>query len=217
MRKKDIFIAILIGIFTALIWVPVFLRLGTFRNFLGLNETVVWGLVAVVPLIYLFGLCLGDWLSRRWPVFKQFAKYVMVGFLNAGVDFAVFNLLMFLTQIEKGPYISLFKTASFVIAVTNSYLWNKYWAFEAGASSENRGVEFAKFMAVNIIGAFLNVGITSGIIFAIPPQLGFSQLAWNNMAAVMATAIVLIWNFTGFRLIEFKTERTPNEIPASTK
>lgn len=179
------------------------MRLGTLKSVFGFNG-VVWALIVVVPVIYLFGLYLGAWLSRRWAFFYSFAKYVMVGFFNAGIDFAVFNFLMFLTNIENGPLISSFKTVSFVVAVTNSYFWNKYWAFEAGTSKEKKTTEFAKFIIVNIVGAFINVGITSAIIFVISPKLGFSQLAWNNIAAVIASAIVIIWNFIGFRLIVFK-------------
>jgi len=164
MPHKDIFVTIIVGIFTGLVWVSVFLRLETFESILGFKEAA-WVLVLVVPVIYVFGLYLGDWLSRKWLFFKSFAKYVMVGFLNTGVDFAVFNLLMSMTGIVKGPAVSSFKTVSFVVAVTNSYFWNKYWAFEAGASTENKSKEFIKFIVVNIIGAFLNVGITSGVIF----------------------------------------------------
>ncbi len=202
--KKDIFISILVGVFTALVWIGVFMRLGTF-------EALGWGwmlrgLLVVVPVVYVVGLYLGLWLSRRWFFFKSFARYVMVGFLNSGVDFAVFNLLMFLMKIENGFFISVFKTISFAVAVTNSYFWNKYWAFEAGSSSEKKTTEFAKFLLVNIIGAFLNVGITSAIVFIISPQFGFSQLAWNNLAAVAATSVALIWNFIGFRLIVFRNK-----------
>ncbi len=203
MKKKDIALTILIGIFTALVWAGVFIRLGTFDR-LGLGWAV-WGLVLVVPIVYIFGLYLGDWLSRRLVFFASFAKYVMVGFLNAGIDFAVFNLLMFMTKIENGPLVSSFKTVSFVIAFTNSYFWNKYWAFEASSSTVKKSTEFIKFVIVNIVGAFINVGFASFIIFFVTPRFGFSQLAWNNIAAVIAAAVTLIWNFIGFRLIVFRS------------
>lgn len=200
--KKDVYTSVLVGIFTALVWIGVFLRLHVFES-LGWGNAV-WCLVIAVPIIYIGGLYLGVWLSQKWNFFASFARYVMVGFFNSGVDFGVFNLLMFLTDIVKGPFISFFKTISFGVAVTNSYFWNKYWSFKAGSSTEKKTTEFAKFMLVNILGAFLNVGITSAIVFYISPQFGFSQLSWNNLAAVIATAIALIWNFVGFRLIVFK-------------
>lgn len=201
--KKDIFITTLVGIFTALVWISVFLRLGTFEIFFGFKEAT-WGLIAVVPVVYILGLYLGEWLSRKWSIFKSFAKYVMVGFLNTGVDFAVFNLLMHITGIDKGPSVSSFKTVSFIVAVTNSYFWNKHWAFEASAAKTDKGKEFVKFFVVNVVGVLLNVSITSAIVLTTPPQFGFSQVVWNNIAAVIATALALIWNFIGFRLIVFK-------------
>ncbi|MDO8669048.1 MAG: hypothetical protein Q7K65_02010, partial [Candidatus Buchananbacteria bacterium] len=69
MHKKDIFITIIVGIFTALVWVSVFLRLGTFESVFGFKEAA-WGLVLVVPIVYVFGLYLGEWLSRKWAFFK---------------------------------------------------------------------------------------------------------------------------------------------------
>jgi putative flippase GtrA len=202
MPKKDIFLTIIVGLLTAVVWGGVFLRLGTFDK-LGFGWAV-WGLIVIVPLGYVFGLYLGDWLGRRIAFFSSLAKYVMVGFLNTGIDFAVFNLLMYITGIEQGPFVSSFKTISFVIAVTNSYFWNKYWAFHAGSSAENKAKEFIKFIVVNIVGALINVGITSAVIFLIAPKFGFTQLSWNNIAAVGGTVISLLWNFVGFRLIVFK-------------
>lgn len=203
MQRKDIFITILVGILTALVWISVFLQLETFAGIFGFKEAA-WGLVLVVPIIYVFGLYLGEWLSRKWAIFKSFAKFVMVGFFNTGVDFAVFNLLMHITGVVQGPTVSSFKTVSFVAAVTNSYFWNKYWAFEAGATKTEKGKEFVKFFVVNVIGALLNVGITSAIVLTTTPQFDLSQVVWNNVAAIVATAIALIWNFIGFRLIVFK-------------
>lgn len=203
MPKKDILITILVGIFTALVWIGVFIRLGTFEE-LGFGWAV-WSFVVLVPVVYIAGLYLGSWLSRRWKFFESFAKYVMVGFLNTGIDFVLFNFLMFVTGNERpGLGLSLFKAASFTVAVVNSYFWNKYWAFKSSATTDDHGGEFANFFMVNIVGVLVNVGITLGITLTVDPQFGFSQVAWNNIAAVIATAIALIWNFIGFRLIVFK-------------
>lgn len=199
--KKDIFVSVIAGIMSALIWSGIFIRLGIPEKY-GIGNGI-WALVIIVPIGYVFGLYLGKWLSAWKQLFSSFAKYVMIGLLNAGVDFGVFNLLMFATSIEKGQSIVFFKVASFIVAFTNSYFWNKYWAFNAGGTSGG-GVEFTKFATVTVIGAALNVGITSGIINFVPPIGAISQLAWNNIAAAIAAVIVLIWNFTGYRVIVFK-------------
>lgn len=202
--KKDIWVSGFVGILAALVWVGVLMRLHTIEGF-GLPAQSIWGLIAVIPIIYIIGLYMGAWLSKRWSFFESFAKFVMVGFLNTGVDFAVFNFLMFTSGNDKpGVALSAFKAVAFIVAVTNSYFWNKYWAFKAGASTAGKGGEFAKFFAVNVGGVLINVGVTSGITVLIAPQFGFSQVAWNNIAAIVATIFVLIWNFVGFRLIVFK-------------
>ena len=130
--------------------------------------------------------------------------------MNAGVDFAIFNLQMFLFSTVTGPLISLFKTVSFIISFTNSYFWNKYWAFEAGRTGQSRG-EFAKFIIVTVIGLLINVGSTSAIVFLLDPQFGFGQIAWNNVAAVFGAAAGLIWNFIGYRLVVFKKEAATSD------
>ena len=114
---------------------------------------------------------------------------------------------MYITDVDKGVSVSVFKGISFVAAVTNSYFWNKFWVFEAGSTTKT-GSEFTKFIIVSTVGLLINVGLVSGIIYIYAPQFGFSQLAWNNIAAVAGTAANLLWNFIGYRLIVFKKEAT---------
>jgi putative flippase GtrA len=202
--KKDIWIISLAGFFTGLLWSGIFIRLGTLARFHLGNK--IWGLVIVVPVIFVFGLYLGKWLSGWKPFFGRFAKFVAIGFFNAGVDFGVFNLLIYLTGIEKGLTLTLFKSVSFIASFTNSYFWNKYWTFNAGKTSDGKG-EFVKYAVVTLIGAAINIGISTLIINLIKPAFGFSQLGWDNMAVVFATIGNLIWNFIGYQLIVFKTKQ----------
>ena len=202
--KKDIWIISLVGFLTGLLWTGIFIRLGTLARFhLG---NAIWSLVVVVPIIFIFGLYLGKWLSHWKPFFDRFAKFVAIGFFNAGVDFGVFNLLIYITKIETGLTLSLFKTISFIFSFTNSYLWNKYWTFNAG-QTVHRGGEFVRYTFVTIIGALINIGISTLIINLIKPSFGFSQLGWDNMAVVFATIGNLLWNFIGYQLIVFKTKQ----------
>jgi len=204
MNTKDIKISLIIGLLTGLMWSWVLIRLNTFES-LGLPTQYTWSLVILVPILYLGILFIAGKLTRAIGFIESFVKYGMVGLLNTGVDFGIFNLLMVLTgNTLPGLALSSFKGMSFVVAVINSYFWNKYWSFRAASSTEEKGKEFFKFLLVNIVGALLNVGITSAITLTIAPQFGFGQIAWNNIAAVVATAIALIWNFIGFRFIVFK-------------
>lgn len=209
MSQKDIFISIIVGFFTGIIWTAIFVRLGTLDR-LGLGSAI-WGLVVVVPIVFVFGLYLGQWLSKFAKFFNSFTRFVMVGFFNAGIDLGVFNLLMFLTGIEQGVTVSSFKTVAFVVALLNSYFWNKHWAFRA-SGTEGGTREFSKFAVVSVGGLLANVGVTSLIVLAVEPRFGFAQLGWNNIAAVIGNVAGLIWNFIGYRWIVFKkTKPTSNE------
>lgn len=201
MRKKDILVAIIVGVFTALLWTAVFIRLGTL-DFLNLGDAI-WGMAVVVPVIFIVGLYIGNLLSKIRPFFYSFSKFIIIGFFNTGIDFSVFNLLIYLTGILEGIGITIFKAAGFIFAFTNSYFWNKHWTYRAGNTAQNTG-EFFKFGLVTLIGLLLNVGITSLIVFLFPPQLGFSQLAWNNIAAAVAVIANLIWNFIGYKIFVFR-------------
>lgn len=197
--KKDITIAIFVGIASGLIWTGILLRLKALA-FLG---GYVWALVVIAPIVFVIGLYVGKLLSGWKPFFYSFARFVIIGFLNAGVDFGIFNLLIFITGIEKGDAIALFKTAAFITAFINSYFWNKYWTFQAGAT-EKTGSEFVKYTIITIIGALINVGTTYSVINFIKPVGGLTQLSWDNVAAVLATVLNLTWNFVGYKVIVFK-------------
>lgn len=201
MSKKDILIAVAVGFIAGLIWTAVFIWLGTF-DFLELGNRI-WGFAIVVPIIFVFGLYLGRILSAIRPFFYSFAKFIIIGFLNTGIDFSVFNLLIYLTGILEGVGITIFKAAGFIFAFTNSYFWNKHWTYQAGNTTQNTG-EFFKFGLVTLIGLLLNVGITSLVVFLVPPQFGFGQLAWNNIAAAAAVIANLIWNFIGYKIFVFR-------------
>lgn len=197
--KKDIFIAILVGITAGLIWAGVLIHLKVLM-FLGVY---IWALVVIAPMVFVVGLYIGRLLSGWKPFFYSFARFSIIGFLNAGVDFGVFNLLIFITNIERGNAIALFKTAGFITAFINSYFWNKYWTFQAGTTRKT-GLEFVRYTIITIIGAVLNVGTTYLIVNFIKPAGGLAQLSWDNVAAVLATVFNLVWNFIGYKIIVFK-------------
>ena len=190
-----------IGFITGLIWTGVFIWLGTF-DFLDLRQGI-WGLSIVVPIIFVIGLYLGRLLSAIRPFFYSFSKFIIIGFLNTGIDFAVFKILIYLTGVLEGIGITIFKAAGFIAAFSNSYFWNKYWTYESSTTGRSAG-EFLKFGLVTLVGLFLNVGVTSLIVFLIPPQFGFSLLAWNNISAAVAVIANLIWNFIGYRVFVFR-------------
>ena len=211
--KKDLLFSIFTGAGTGLIAWRIF-------NFLGFKGFSFAWLILMVPIVWILGVNLGYLLGRWLSFFNQFGKFTAIGFTNAAVDFGVLNSLIAVTGIATGAYYSLFKTISFLVALINSYLLNKHWAFEASQTGVparqsfalqnlgGPGAEFIKFAGVAVAAAFINVGVASYLVNFVDPVYGFSAAAWANAGAVVGSAFALVFSFTGFKLFVFKRAST---------
>ncbi|MGE5298327.1 MAG: GtrA family protein [Acidobacteriaceae bacterium] len=155
--------------------------------------------------------------KSSWVV--QFSKFVVIGVLNTLIDFAILNLLMYLTHTYSGYKVIGLNVISFSIAVINSYVLNKYWAFKDSGSGD-QAKKFSQFIVVSLIGAVINslvvYAVTSvsapaqmlttiaGYIPVIGSKLADPAVFWANIAKAFATAVALIWNFIGYKFFVFK-------------
>jgi len=160
----------------------------------------------VIAIFFMFlaaiGVYIGYLLSKIIGFFFQLAKFGAVGAANFAVDFGVLNLLIFITGTANGWGFTLFKSISFIVAVTNSFFWNKKWTF--GQKSRKTGKEFAQFLLVSVIGLLLNAGIASLIVNLIGPLGGIGLKTWANIGTAVASIMVLAWNFVGYKFFVFK-------------
>lgn len=132
----------------------------------------------------------------------QFVRFGIIGGMNTAIDFGILNLLMWWTGIHSGGQIVLLNIISFAIAVTNSYFWNKYWAFK---DKDSTGVmEFSQFIAVTLVGLAINSTIVYVVTTLVDPMFGLNETLWANLAKIVATGLSLIWNFIGYKFIVFK-------------
>lgn len=164
---------------------------------LGIHPNV---LVPVVPVLWILGVQLGYALGVRMKPFEQFGKFCAIGFTNAAVDFGVLYLFIAATNLTAGIAYTTFKTVSFSIATLHSYLWNKYWSFDA-AKSRDGGREFFSFIAVSVVSLLVNVGTASLVVAARP--LATTPQAWAGVSAIVGSAVALIVSFIGFRVFVF--------------
>jgi len=78
----------------------------------------------------------------------QLYKFIIVGILNTAIGYgSFFFLLSYFNYI-----ISLI--ISYILSVTNSYLWNKYWTFN---SKKNPAKEYLKFWSIYLITFVINI------------------------------------------------------------
>lgn len=137
--------------------------------------------------------------------FKQFIKFGTVGVSSSFIDLGILNVLIFLSGIASGAWFPIFKGTSFVIALINSYFWNRNWTFK---SQDNANVmEFGKFFTISAVGFGINVSIASFIVNFLDPFGGMSPQLWANVGAISATSISLIWNFLCYKFVVFRKNK----------
>ena len=134
-------------------------------------------------------------LLHRDRITGQAARFVVVGVLNTLVDLGAFYLL---GLIPGMPHAAA-KGVSYVLGICNSFVWNKYWTFNAGRS-ERGGREFAIFFLVNLPPLIVNVVVFWGLGIWIDSGSELVRMAKGFVAAVVSVA----WNFLGSRYIAFR-------------
>jgi len=223
MHKNDYALGGLTGFFTGLFLLPVLANLDIMLPF-GIPHGAM---LLIVPVLWVLGIWFGKFTCRWIPIMSQISRYVAAGFLSFSIDFGILNTLILFTGITAGGGFALIKGGGYVIANINAYLWNKYWVFKKYDSAEPitmRGIvkEYSTFLFVSVVGFVINVSIATFLVgdisvfglITIPgmgPQFGFSPKVWANIASIIATAIAIVWNFTGYKFIVFRTDHHTEE------
>ncbi len=199
MVKRDYKIASAIGLASSVLWFFVLRHLSLFPE-----GKLIAGVVAI-PFLFLVAVALAHRLFHS-HAFHKFVKFLMVGVLNTGIDFFIFNTLIAATGFDKGTPVALFKSLSFLCALFNSYELNRAWTFGAESAPSRTKPEFARFVAITVVGFLINVGTTSLVVNTMASPFGLSQIRWDNIAAIVATALNLVLNFIGYKLFVFTSK-----------
>jgi len=204
-KKNDLFLALVIGVFSALMMIFVGGNLGEENKFFETAVSYDGYLLAIFPL-----LCVLWIVATRFavkfigPTVHQFGKFILTGGFNFLLDMTVLNFFIFTTGITTGLPQSGFKSASFVFGVISSYLWNKYWTF-SGISKGHNKKEIYQFLMVTLTSFVLNISIDYVFVNMVGSFWNMNPALWAQFSAVMAAAIAMIWNFIGYKFFVFKS------------
>jgi putative flippase GtrA len=206
LKKIDLILTLLIGEISALLIILIIRNLGTENpDILALMPYFKY-LPIVFPVLCLMGLLVAYFLGKAVPIIYQLAKFVLIGGLNFLIDMGVLNFLIFATGISTGIIQSGFKTVSFLLAMLNSYLGNKYWTFKKTAQ-EGVFQEFLQFLIVSVISFALNLTVDYVLVNTVGPLKGMALKTWAQFSAFMAATLAMAWNFLGYKFIVFNTKK----------
>lgn len=205
MKKKDLFLGLLLGFLIGILAIAVFKNLEAelTEKFPWFSLKYVYPFPVVIPILVIIGLFIAQLIAKKIKIVWQLAKFVVIGALNTFIDLGILGFLMWTTGIEKGGLYGLFKFISFSCAATNSYFWNKFWTFEKG--TQLKGKEFAGFYFVSGIGALINVGVAVFLVNVVGPQFHIAPLIWaGGVAPIIGVLCGFIWNFLAYKFFIFK-------------
>lgn len=203
MLKKDLGLGLVIGAAVGLLIQPIITNIGEKIPFLGTSPSLAIRTAIFIAFLLAgpIGICLGYLLGRLHPVIYQFTKFAATGTLNTFINLGALNVLISMTGIASGYGYSLFVLIGFLLATTNSFVWNKFWTF--GDTSGVQTKQTLAFYGLTAVGALLNVGVASFIVNGVPSP-GFPAALWANVGGLAGVAVSFAWNFLGYKFFVFK-------------
>ena len=126
---------------------------------------------------------------RRSHNWVQLAKFGAVGASGYAINLVVYTVLLK----EAGLHYAVAATCSFVVAVTNNYIWNRLWTFHDQRG--HVGWQGLRFLIVALVAYAANLALLTGFI-----ALGLDKVLSQAIAVVLVTPL----NFIGNKLWSFR-------------
>jgi putative flippase GtrA len=127
--------------------------------------------------------------ARRPASWLQLLKFGLVGSSGYLINLAVFAVL----TDAFGLHHVLAAVGAFCVALTNNFLWNRHWTFEAGHG--HPGFQAMRFLAVSVAALMINLIVLEILI---------SNASLGDLSAqAIAVAVAMPFNFLGNKLWTF--------------
>lgn len=134
----------------------------------------------------------------------KFLKFGVVGASGAVIDFGLTALCKGIIGIPE----LLANAIGFTVAASSNYFLNRIWTWNS--TSKEVGIEYVKFFTVSLIGLGINslIVILLKDVSVLPPFVE-TTLDWNFwVAKIIATAVVMVWNFLANNFFTFRKSHT---------
>jgi len=127
--------------------------------------------------------------ARRPASWVQLLKFGLVGGSGYLINLGVFAVL----ASSFGVHHAIAAVGAFCVAVTNNFLWNRYWTFGPGEGPAH--FQAARFFAVSLASLGLNLAILELLVA--------NQVMGELPAQAIAVAAAMPFNFLGNKLWTF--------------
>ena len=126
---------------------------------------------------------------RQRDNWEQLVKFCVVG-----ASGYVVNLLVYVALLNGADFhYRTAATGSFLVAVTNNYIWNRFWTFRQRRG--HFGYQGLRFLVVSVLVYLGNLVILTALV-----ELGVGKILSQAIAIVLVTPL----NFVGNKLWSFR-------------
>jgi dolichol-phosphate mannosyltransferase len=127
--------------------------------------------------------------ARQPATWVQLLKFGLVGGSGYLINLAVFAVLVG----SLGVHHAIAAIGAFCVAVTNNFLWNRYWTFGPGEGPAH--FQAARFFAVSLASLGVNLVVLELLVS--------SRSVGELTAQAIAVAVAMPFNFLGNKLWTF--------------
>lgn len=127
--------------------------------------------------------------ARRPATWVQLLKFGLVGGSGYLINLGVFAVLAG----SFGVHHAIAAVGAFCVAVTNNFLWNRYWTFGPGQGPAH--FQAARFFAVSLASLGLNLVVLELLVS--------HHITGELTAQAIAVAVAMPFNFLGNKLWTF--------------
>lgn len=128
----------------------------------------------------------------------RFLRFSIVGITGAIVDFGVMNLLRLVFNVP----LVWSQAISFICAVINNFLWNRYWTYP-DSRTKSAPKQLVQFFIINIIGILIRTPLVPWLDKMILSLLTKKTMILplenfvisQNLALAISIFIIIFWNF----------------------
>lgn len=136
----------------------------------------------------------------------QFLRFAAVGLSSSAIELIIYNALFAAFPTRNSGILVIYSTLSVVAAVTNSFYWDKRWAFRSGAATSPQGAKRQRILFFVQGGA--NVGVNDLVLLFTAPLLlnvhALPAFVASNLAKVFAMSSSSLFSFVVLKLFVFR-------------
>lgn len=138
---------------------------------------------------------------------QQIMKFGVVGVIAFFIDWSIFNIILISGRFLCGQefasqewFTLTATTIAFTVSVIFNYIASMKYVFKH-KEDMNRAKEFIIFLVLSIIGLGINNLVVWFVAHGCPWPFEVDQLIKDNAAKIIATAIVMVWNFVTRKIL----------------